>query len=89
TFWSCGSGWGSFAVEGNTVTLTTLHRRLSLDRLDLPASYGFVSLDRARLNGKPLGVELKLEAAGNRLQVRFSPTLEVGERDRLSLAFVR
>jgi hypothetical protein len=81
--------WGSFAVEGNKVTLTTLHRRLSLDRLSLPASYGFVSLESARLNGKPLAVELELEAAGDRLQVRFSPTLEVGEGDRLSFTFRR
>jgi hypothetical protein len=79
--------WGSFAVEGNKVALTTLHRRLSLDRLSLPASYGFVSLESARLNGKPLAVEL--EFAGDRLQVRFSPTLEVGEGDRLFLAFRR
>jgi uncharacterized protein (DUF608 family) len=87
TFWTCGSGWGSFAVEGRAVTLTTLHRRLSLDRLGLPASYGFASLEGARLNGKPLGVEL--ETAGDRLQVRFSPTLEMGEGDRLSLLFRR
>jgi hypothetical protein len=87
TFWSGGSGWGSFAVEGDTVSLEVLHKRLSLDSLDLPASYGFETLSGASLGGVP--VETGLAEDGGRLVVGFSPTLEMEEGDRLVLAFGR
>jgi hypothetical protein len=83
TFWSGGSGWGSFAVEGNEVDLTVLHRRLSLDSLHLPASYGFTSLESASLDGSP--VPVRLESGGDRIVMRFSPTLEIQGGGRLSL----
>jgi non-lysosomal glucosylceramidase len=87
TFWSGGSGWGSFAVDGSTVTLTVLHRRLSLDSLDLPTSYGFGSLESASLDDSTFQPKLKRD--GDRIVVRFSPALQMGEGDRMSLRFAR
>ena len=66
------------------VTLSVLHRRLSLDSFDLPASYGFTSLSGAALNDTPL--QVGLEPEGDRLVFHFSPTLEMKEGDRLTLA---
>jgi hypothetical protein len=85
TFWSGGSGWGSFAVKDGDVALQVLHRELQLDSLDLPASYGFVTLLGASLDGAPVGTRLVED--GDRLVVGFSPTLEMEEGDRLVLTF--
>jgi hypothetical protein len=74
-------------VKDNEVTLVVLHRRPSLDSLDLPASYGFASLEAATPNDGSLDVELEPE--GDRRVLRFTPTLEMGEGSRLSLLFAR
>lgn len=69
------------------VTLSVLHRRLSLDSFDLPASYGFGALESALLGDSRLAA--KLDTDGERVVVRFSPTLELRDGDRLMLRFAR
>ena len=61
TFWSSGTGWGSFNLKGNEVVLKVEYGSFKLAKLGLSRGYGFRSIKTLRVRSGKAGANLKLE----------------------------
>jgi non-lysosomal glucosylceramidase len=69
-FWSAGRGWGTFELQGETVTLKVIGGQLTISRLRLPGRSGAVTIDgrTAERDGDVILLgELQTLNAGDRL----------------------
>jgi len=81
TFWSCDSGWGSFALEGKKVTLSVDFGYLNIERFSLPSDYGFIGIEEATRNGETLRVNF------TPIDIRFEGRLTLREDENLIFHF--
>ncbi len=85
TFWSSGSGWGSFAAKGNKVTLKVEYGNLKLLRLGVSREYEFKSLKRVLVNLKEIPAQFKSE--GELVVVELEKLTRLHSGDEIAAVF--
>ncbi len=87
TFWSSGTGWGSFELKGNEVVLKVEFGSLKLAKLGLSRKYGFRSIKTLRLRSGKAGASLRSEK--DLAVVYLDKPLELKPGDRIEIVFSR
>lgn len=85
TFWSTGSGWGSFSIKGKEVRLKIAYGKLKLGSLGLGKELGFRSIKQCRINEKSCLVKYRKGPFFNKVEFREIVSLHRG--DELILIF--
>ena len=85
TFWSSGSGWGSFAVKKNKVILKAEYGKLTVSTLGLSKEYGFRAVKSIQVNSEK--VEAKLLQEADLIVVHFEKSVELKRGDRIEIIF--
>ena len=88
SFWSCGTGWGTMMLDQTrgkrTISLRTLHGRLSLNSLALPGISGRSKRLTAMIDGKPVKAQA---GAGKHVTIRFNDPVGLTEGNELRVTF--
>jgi len=85
TFWSSGSGWGSFKVRNSEVNLEVEYGSLKISRLGISKDYKFKSIRSFQINSKRIKAKLKHE---NSLSiVDLDRLAELKRGDRITIFF--
>jgi len=79
-FWSTGTGWGTFAVNGSSLRVQVLKGKLSCQSTEFRANGG---RSFATLNGKPLGSKAAIH--GGVAKVEFEGPVAVSEGGELTV----
>lgn len=85
TFWSSGSGWGSFHIQGAESRLKVAYGRLRMKRLGLAKDYGFGSIESVLLNSEE--VEAKLTQEGDLTVVTLDNSIDLNRGDEIAIRF--
>jgi uncharacterized protein (DUF608 family) len=83
TFWSCGSGWGTFKEKSSTLKLDLLYGTLNLKTLKLDASLPTSKKTQARVNDKIVDISLSKSKDG--LKVIFGRGISLVKGDVLEI----
>jgi len=87
TFWSSGTGWGSFDLKGNEVVLKVEYGSLKLAKLGLSRGYGFRSIKTLRVRSGKAGASLRSEK--DLAVVYLDEPVELEPGDRIEIVFSR
>ncbi len=85
SFWSSGSGWGSFEVKGKELRLKVEEGSLKLSKLGVSKEYGFKSAERVLINLKE--VPAKLKPAKDLSLVEFDKSIELYRGGEVTVYF--
>ncbi len=87
TFWSCGSGWGSFEVKGNTVVLKVEYGDLALSKFGVSKGYGFRSIKSIHIDSESGRGNLKVEKGLS--VVHLEKPVKIKRGSRIEIVFHR
>jgi uncharacterized protein (DUF608 family) len=85
TFWSTGSGWGSFSIKGKEVRLKIAYGELKLGSLGLGKDLDLWSIKQCRINEKSCLVKYRPGPSFNK--VEFGEVVFLHRSDELILTF--
>jgi hypothetical protein len=85
TFWSTGSGWGSFSIKGKEVRLKIAYGELKLGSLGLGKDLDLWSIKQCRINEKSGLVKYRPGPSINK--VEFGEVVFLHRSDELILTF--
>jgi len=87
TFWSSGTGWGSFSLKGNEAVLKVEYGSLKLAKLGLSRNYGFRSIKTLRVRSEKAAASLRTEK--DLAVVYLDESVELKPGDRIEIVFNR
>ncbi len=87
TFWSSGSGWGSFEISGDEVKLRVAYGTLELESLGVSKAYSFRSVQSAQLNSQDFKAELR--SLDDLVSMIPEESLKLKKGDELSITLVK
>ena len=87
TFWSCGSGWGSFEIKGSTVILKVEYGNLELSKFGVSDDYGFRSIRSIDVDSEQIDGKLKRERGLS--VVHLEEPEKLGRGSRIKIVFQR
>lgn len=87
TFWSSGTGWGSFKLKGNEAVLKVEYGSLRVVKLGLSRDYGFRSIKTLRIRSGKAAASLR--TAKDLAVVYLDETVELRPGDRIEIVFNR
>ncbi len=87
TFWSSGTGWGSFSLNGDEAVLKVEYGSLKLDKLGLSRDYGFRSIKAIRVRSGKAAASLRTEK--DLAVVYLDESVELRPGDRIEIVFNR
>ena len=85
TFWSSGSGWGSFELKANELKLKVEEGSLKLSRLGVSKEYGFKKAEKVLVNLKEVLAKVKL--AGDLSLVEFDKLTDLYRGGEIAVIF--
>ncbi len=87
TFWSSGTGWGSFSLKGNKAVLKVEYGSLKVGKLGLSRDYGFRSIKTLLIRSGKAAASLKTEK--DLAVVYLDETVELRLGDQIEIVFNR
>ncbi|HEY2015508.1 MAG TPA: GH116 family glycosyl hydrolase, partial [Bryobacteraceae bacterium] len=87
SFWSTGTGWGSFKIAPAEFSLSVLFGKLPLQAVELPAPGALSAASSVRLGGRTLAHTV--EGAAPRRIVRLKEPVELSEGERIAITLGR
>lgn len=87
TFWSTGSGWGSFEVKGDEVKLKVEYGTLEIESLGVSKDYAFRSLQGVQLNSQEVKAEMKIQ--DDSIAVVPAQSFKLTKGNEISLTFAK
>jgi len=87
TFWSCGSGWGSFEAKGSTVVLKVEYGELELSKFGVTEGYGFRSIKSIHIDSEQAKGKLKFD--GGLSVVHLEKPVKIKRGSRMKIDFHR
>jgi hypothetical protein len=87
TFWSCGSGWGSFEIKERTAILKVEYGNLELSKFGMSEDYGFRSIRSIHVDSEKRAGQLKREKGLS--VVHLEEPEKLGRGSRIEIVFQR